>query len=500
MYNDNGIYKWKYQTTKEKEDVYTAIINKINIVEPKQFVEMTPEIQENYLNKIVGAIREINIFPIYYFNENGIKKAIQSVRDKKIAFNENDKLETQSSQGLLLLDFLFPNLHLANAGSTNENCIYNRFYDDEKLKKIIAAYLKYHSFSNLRTPFFTYGRLLWNTAINFMPMRAKAIYERFCPKNGVIYDYSCGYGGRMLGALSSKNNYTYYGVDPNTNTYYNLLKLGKYIQDTFNEIEPRYHIFNTVSEEFYNPDIKADFIFSCPPFFALERYSDEPTQSVNKFPQYELWLKHYARETIKQCRKMIKDTGLFGIDIIDFTYKNKRFHLVHDWTQIIQEEGFEFLNKYPIISRARKINKEDNTEFIYLFRPSNDINSIHFFGEQVEKNIPNAIAIYDSMGNLLNTCTKISEVVSLYPECNDSSLRAALKSGKAYKNKIFKYYKIDQEAPTMIDTPYICEIDGNYFLKQVDVAEYCGVTRQAVSAAKQKKSSTLNGKQVNWKK
>jgi len=35
----------------------------------------------------------------------------------------------------------------------------------------------------------------------------------------------------MLGALSSKNNYTYIAVEPNSDTYYNLLQLGNFIEN-----------------------------------------------------------------------------------------------------------------------------------------------------------------------------------------------------------------------------------------------------------------------------
>ena len=40
-------------------------------------------------------------------------------------------------------------------------------------------------------------------------MKAKALYEKYCPENGIIYDFACGFGGRMLGALSSKKNFKY---------------------------------------------------------------------------------------------------------------------------------------------------------------------------------------------------------------------------------------------------------------------------------------------------
>ena len=50
-------------------------------------------------------------------------------------------------------------------------------------------------------------------------MRAKIIFEHYCPTNGVIYDYSAGYGGRMLGALASQQNFKYLAVEPNINTF-----------------------------------------------------------------------------------------------------------------------------------------------------------------------------------------------------------------------------------------------------------------------------------------
>jgi len=95
-------------------------------------------------------------------------------------------------------------------------------------------YLQRHKIYNLRSAALSSSRYLWNAGTNFLPIRAKTIYERFCPKNGIIYDYSAGYGGRMLGALSSKNNYKYIAVEPNSDTYYNLLQLGSLIENVTN--------------------------------------------------------------------------------------------------------------------------------------------------------------------------------------------------------------------------------------------------------------------------
>ena len=63
---------------------------------------------------------------------------------------------------------------------------------------------------------------------NFSPNAACKIYERLCPKkNANIYDYSCGFGARMLGCICSKNNYNYFGTDPNERLCVQLNKLGE---------------------------------------------------------------------------------------------------------------------------------------------------------------------------------------------------------------------------------------------------------------------------------
>lgn len=109
---------------------------------------------------MVAEIRKINIFPVFYFNEQGVQKEIQSVIDKKVCFTDNT-LDIFYSQGLLLLDFLFPNLHAAIAGDRNSNIsIYERFFDDDSLKECLRLAIKNRKIINMRTVFFTYARYL----------------------------------------------------------------------------------------------------------------------------------------------------------------------------------------------------------------------------------------------------------------------------------------------------------------------------------------------------
>lgn len=358
-------YQWDYIPEFEKECGYEDIIDDLNVTTPSEFRSMNIDQQEKLLNEQLKRIRDINVFPVFYFNEQGIRNEIVKVMQKDVYF-DGDNLITQSSLGMLLLDYLFPNLHFAKTWNLDD-CVYSRFYDDEKLKACIKRYMEHYTFENLRTPFFMYARFFWNAPTNYLPMRAKAIFEKFCPKNGVIYDYSCGYGGRMLGALCSSNNYKYIGCEPNKDTFANLKYLGYEIEKITGK-SASHQLFNCCSEDLELPERFVDFAFSCPPFYALEIYSDEETQSINKFKTYTEWLEGYIRPTIKHVYKSLKPGGKFGIDISNFYYKAKKYFFVDDIIKIANDEGFKYDKLYPIISRNRKLmNDLHDVECIHIF-------------------------------------------------------------------------------------------------------------------------------------
>ena len=58
-----------------------------------------------------------------------------------------------------------------------------------------------------------------------------------------------------------------------------------------------------------------DIIFSSPPFFNLEIYSDEPTQSSNRYKEYEVWRSCFLKVVIAQARRILRRKGLFIINV-----------------------------------------------------------------------------------------------------------------------------------------------------------------------------------------
>lgn len=503
-------YKWEYQATKEKQDAYQTLIKNYQIPEPQKFILLSQQQQNNIVKDFIKEIRKINIFPIFYYNKDGIKKEILSVINKNdVYFDQYDNLTTQATQGSSLLDFLFPNLHHITAGHKSNTSIYDTFYDDEKLFKCLLDYFKNRKLYTLKTAFFSRSKYIWNTGTNFLPIRAKAIYERFCPENGIIYDYSAGFGGRMLGALSSNNNYKYIAVQPNSDTYYNLLQLGQIIEGITNRTNS-FQIYKQGSENFI-PKEKIDFAFSCPPFFDLQKYSNQPTQSIIKFPQYEDWLKYYVKPTIKNCYNSLKQNGIFATDLMNYKKGNTKIYLIEDWLKLAQQEGFVLKQICNNNTRNRK-KQDDDKQKILVFTKHNHTN-INLFNinpnviqkynqrlkkiqqEKIKKQ--KTFCYYDIYGQLINSFLNIADLEKQCGYPKEIILKYLNK--KRYNEYYFKVFTGDKQILQKIDIkPVICKINNVYFDSYSEAGRFLGVSRQAVHQAMKRKNQKINGYQIIW--
>lgn len=169
---------------------------------------------------------------------------------------------------------------------------------------------------------------------------------------------NCGFGGRMLGALSSKKNFRYVGTDPCTETMYHLHELGDYIEMVTGR-EDSYELHCCGSEDFHGPAESVDFAFSSPPYFDLEVYSTEETQCFNKFPVLEDWLEGYVRATIKNIHHMLKRGAVYAVNIADFNVGGgKEVAYVDEWIRISTEEGMPLYDTVFLGVTARAGSKQ----------------------------------------------------------------------------------------------------------------------------------------------
>lgn len=204
-------------------------------------------------------------------------------------------------------------------------------------------------------------------AVNFPPLTARYIYERFTDhiktqKRINIYDPSSGWAGRLLGAMAVDGNRSihYIGTDPNTdhNTHDNRTKYHE-VADFFNENvrhsgrlfteSQTYEIFQKGSEvigddpKFQKYKGKVDLIFTSPPYFAKEVYSDDPEQSCHKFNQYDAWVEGFLRPTLTTCVEYLRNDRYLLWNIADAAFDGKLLTLEEDSCRILKELGMEYV-------------------------------------------------------------------------------------------------------------------------------------------------------------
>jgi hypothetical protein len=102
------------------------------------------------------------------------------------------------------------------------------FNNDALLRKAIVKMIRHTSNSRLTESVLRKGLRSFSgtqAVSNFRPTAAAAIYHKYLPENGVTWDMSSGWGGRLLGAIACRRVLKYIGTDPSTETINGLRKM-----------------------------------------------------------------------------------------------------------------------------------------------------------------------------------------------------------------------------------------------------------------------------------
>jgi SAM-dependent methyltransferase len=327
------------------------------------------------IEKVYKIYRSIDLVPIVYYTHKGLVDAVRAF--SKLNYNnvDNNKIGLGNNRGQTINRFLFPNMMTAEPKGRGSNSLRDRFLDERKLKRAIRICFEFRTGERLLRPTQLRTALELVTGenvTNFKAQNAKAIAEHLCPVLwGNVYDYSCGYGGRLLGIGSSNFKYKYIGVEPNTETVNYL----NYLNDIIDEATGvRGTIIQSVSEQYQPDDI--DLAFSSPPYFNLEKYSNEETQCMVQFKTEDEWFEGYVAPTMENIKRGLNDDGIFATNIADYkSYDRKEpYEVVQRWIQTAEKVGFKYdgvikmmLNTRPGVGNDRKEGRE-KWEGVYVFR------------------------------------------------------------------------------------------------------------------------------------
>jgi hypothetical protein len=241
--------------------------------------------------------------------------------------------------------------------------------DDDKLIEIfeyIKTKPKFYTaddIANLKSYF--RNAVSWVRKVaNFPPKEARDIYFRYNNIDGNrinILDTSAGFGSRMSAALISGHNYC--GFDPNKKLYDKLKEylcfLKKY---NFVSEDQRCGLYCKGSENYIDPLSEMfDVSFTSPPYFNLEKYSDDNSESTKNYDNYSLWVNNFVIPTVKNTYRYMKVGGHAMVNIKNLNSKQPLFDDFFDAFSKI--DGFEYLETFDM-----KISKKQ-----YGLRGTGDI-------------------------------------------------------------------------------------------------------------------------------
>lgn len=292
-------------------------------------------------------------------NYNKKKELNQLINfNEKVIYKNKVLKQTMHSCGFLWT--YFP--HWIDVKYENQKTIRELWKDDKKLKELIKKTYEWElKFGN---GYITTNRLRQNSKVylskqsvsNFRPTVAKFIYNEY-GNNGVVWDMSCGWGGRLFGFLSS-NCKKYIGTEPSKKTFIGLLEL----KNDFNikEIE----LFNIGSEN-YNPKKNSlDLCFTSPPYFDTEKYSNDCSQSYIRFKTKKSWLNGFYKKTMYNCFNGLKKGGYMVINISN----TSKYNWIENQTTLIASElGFVLINTLKLELSAIS-GKGSKYEPIFIFK------------------------------------------------------------------------------------------------------------------------------------
>lgn len=173
---------------------------------------------------------------------------------------------------------------------------------------------------------------------NFRPTAARNIIGALSREGDTVLDFSAGYGGRLMGALSL--NRSYIGIEP-CGQQVSGLERTLFSVEEMNLTQGHADIVRGCAEDVL-PTLSGrsvDLVFSSPPYYDWEKYSHEPTQSFIRHRPYENWLDGFLRPVIEESYRTLRRRGHLAINISG----RLRRPSLEEVREIARVAGFRFL-------------------------------------------------------------------------------------------------------------------------------------------------------------
>jgi DNA modification methylase len=323
-------------TVKKKENQNIRLFDEKSVLKLKgsQWQKLSPFEQDKIIEICVRYWRKRG-FPYYQLADSDIIEEytrLANVSYDRILLGSEIRM---SMVGVKVANYFHPHMWAVKVNGRHSPL--ESFDDERTLPRIIRRALNIFSDrysvneSNMRRMLRSYSHTA--AVSNFRPTAAKAIYEKYSKDGDRVLDFSAGYGGRLLGCMPLDR--LYIGIDPCSKQVRGLHKMISNLKALV-EIKAETRIHHACAEDFL-PTIRPSsisLIFSSPPYFNHERYSNEPSQSFVRYPTYHEWLNFFLKRIISESRRILKPGGYLALNVADingFRLAEDALHIARDY-------------------------------------------------------------------------------------------------------------------------------------------------------------------------
>ncbi len=259
-------------------------------------------------------------------------------------------IKPSTKTGNKALDYFFFHHRLETVGRTGIS-FFDFINDKEKLNRpYIKKFIKNNPGKNKYDTLYRLFNLYFSSISSFKPSVARKFYLKHKPTR--ILDFTAGWGGRCLGAMSLDIDYI--GFDTNKN-----------LKSSYDGIIKNYKSNSNV-KMYFTDSSKADFskfdydmVFTSPPYWMASK--TRLTEKYENMPEYQNkddFINNFIKPVIENTYKHLKKGGLYCLNI--------PIHMYDDVKQILGKADSKEL--LPIQNRNNPQTDKIYKEYIYIWK------------------------------------------------------------------------------------------------------------------------------------
>ena len=266
-----------------------------------------------------------------------------------------------SRAGLKALDHFF--FHHRIKAKTKNISFYEAMHDAEMVEHLDVLVVRYKKASiedmdrsTLQKHRYSVFQLYYGSVNQFRPAVAKWLYCVLNAHVGVL-DFSAGWGGRCLAAMSL--GIPYIGIDTNTNLKSAYAQMMRAYEPTC-----RASLLFQSAEDVDFSQFKNDLFFTSPPYFKLEKYEHMPD-----YPTKESFLEVFFIPVVLKAWKYLRRGGHLALNMPREMYLAIK-DMLPPITHVLQ---FPLANKHPRAASngtqiPKKATNDTRSDAIYVWK------------------------------------------------------------------------------------------------------------------------------------